>query len=137
MAKAETTPTTKLTRRAAMAAGLAAAAVPGSALAAEPDPTFAFIERHRRLVDELEALPDLDVERECAVGDKIWAAEAALIAAVPTTLAGLLAKVRYGRTPDPRCTHGSALLSLENEETARAFLLSIERGIENVLGRVS
>ena len=53
-----------------------------------------------------------------AVGQRLWAIEAELVNAVPATLPGLLAKVRYARTQGEHVGHG--LLTVENDEAARA-----------------
>jgi hypothetical protein len=92
---------TKTTTRRAVLAGLATApALAGPALAlssaAPPDPIFAAIEHHKACYVALALLPDGagGCELSEAVGDETDAARK-MAATVPTTLAGLLALLRY------------------------------------------
>jgi hypothetical protein len=97
----------KPTRR-AMLAGAAAiptTALPAAALAAmplEPDPIFAAIEAHRARWSEFNAwcaLPEAGTEEgkaaENRLSDAEWEAAIALVEIEPTTMAGVIALLRY------------------------------------------
>ena len=102
-------PAERLSRRMALA-GFAAVSVAWPAAAAEPDPIFAAIERHRELSDDYTAA--VDVSSELEDGPEFEAANAiagdtcralldhadALIRLQPTTIAGVVALLRYVAT---------------------------------------
>jgi len=156
MAKAETKPTTTLTRRTALAlaagASAAAAVTTAAATATIPigdDPVFAAIEAHKRAYKALddflkdhalieqaawktespEAAAALDAshEREAARGEELSDVEWALAQTVPATAVGVLAIFEYQRFLRSK---GSDLFFGDGIEDE--FALSIETALRDL-----
>jgi hypothetical protein len=135
------------TRRAVLA-GIAAApalATPALALsgAGRPDPILALIEKHRVAHDVRERCDD--GEHMDAVNETAWAIEEALARTRPTTLAGILAIMRYERELSDRpFEHSYDLFDYEWRDegdegprlTIRTWLTTIEESIAAMAGEV-
>ncbi|MBS7544362.1 hypothetical protein [Ancylobacter oerskovii] len=90
-------------RRQALCLGAAVIAVPAGvvAFASVPDPIFALIAEHRRLMEPVHACTTDGEDRLAELVDTADEQFAELLGTVPTTLPGLLALVRYVGVANP------------------------------------
>lgn len=129
--------------RRAVLAGIATAPVLAAPAVASsgPDPIFALIEQHRVAHDVRNRCDD--GEAYDAATQAAWAVEQTLARTRPTTLAGILAIMRYERELSDRpLEFGYDLFDFENREddpprlTIRTWLITIEQSIAAIAGEV-
>jgi hypothetical protein len=106
---------------------------------AEPDPIFALIEQHRVAHDVRERCDD--GEKLTAVNEAAWAIEDTLARTRPTTLAGILAIMRYEcELSDQPLKSSYDMFDFENREgepgrlTIRTWLITLEQSITAIAG---
>jgi hypothetical protein len=127
-----------------MATGaLAVTALPVAALASA-DPTFALIENHRRIMAEWKAIAGRASDEEMdANGDRAWQAEWALVDNPPTTIAGIVALLRYAcerRSDGSGFTWDDGSTGLDDEDDWRIDCVwehRLEAAIAEVLERIT